>query len=124
MTIRLRILLIAALLLILVWMVRKVRKNKLDLKYTLSWMLLDVVLILLALFPGILSVVSGFFGIYDPVNMIFFCGFAFSLIIIYTLTAAVSKLSEEVRCLTQDIALMDYDTDHSKEGGVNQNETE
>ena len=48
---------------------------------------------------------SGFLGIDAPVNMIFFLGFCFSLVIIYILTVSLSRMSTKMRRLTQIIAL-------------------
>ena len=59
--------------------------------------------------PGSLfwMVVAAFFGIYSPVNMIFFMGFVLSLVIIFTLTVALSRVTARVRKLAQMIALQD-----------------
>ena len=103
---RLQIFLIIAFILLLMWLIRQVRKKSLDLKYTLSWLLLTVILLVLSLFPSLLDVFARWLGIYDPVNMIFFAGFVFTLIIIYTLTAAVSKQSAQIRKMAQEIALL------------------
>ena len=106
MTLRFRIFLVILFVLVLLWLFRQVKKKKLDLRYTLSWLLLGIVLLLFALFPGLLMALSRFLGIYSPVNMIFFLGFCFSLLIIYTLTEAVSRQSDEIRKLTQALALL------------------
>ena len=55
--------------------------------------------------PVLLNIVSNFLGIYAPVNMIFFLGFCFSLLIIFSLTVALSRLSNSVRTLDQMVAL-------------------
>ena len=55
--------------------------------------------------PRLLIVVSDFLGIYAPVNMIFFLGFCFSLLIIFSLTVALSRMSNSVRTLDQMVAL-------------------
>ena len=47
--------------------------------------------------PVLLNIVSNFLGIYAPVNMIFFLGFCFSLLIIFSLTVALSRLSAGCR---------------------------
>ena len=107
MTFKLRILLIVILLVVLLWLFRQVQKRVLDLRYILSWLLLDIALLVLAIFPVLLTKLSRFLGIYTPVNMIFFCGFCFSLVIIYTLTTAVCKLMEEVKRLAQKTALIE-----------------
>ena len=114
-SLKFRILLLAAFCLLLVWLVLQIKKRRLDLRYTLSWLLLDVSLIILTVFPSLLSKISRGLGIYSPVNMIFFCGFGFSLIIIYTLTAAVSKMNEEIKRLSQKISLLEHSPENDRE---------
>ena len=46
-------------------------------------------------------------GIFSPVNMIFFLGFVLSLVIIFTLTVALSRVTARVRKLAQMIALQE-----------------
>ena len=101
-----QIILIILFVAILIWLLREVKYRRLELRYTLSWLLLDVTLLLLAIFPRILTIVSRALGIYNPMNMLFFFGFVFSLIVIYTLTAAVSKMSGEIKRLAQKVALL------------------
>ncbi|MCI8299133.1 MAG: DUF2304 domain-containing protein [Lachnospiraceae bacterium] len=113
MSIRLQVILLVLLIFILIGMVTQIKRKKLDLKYTLSWFALIIALIVLTCFPKLLIVIADFLGITTPINMIFFCGFCFSLIIIYTLTVAISKMSDNIRSLTQKIALLEKgETDH------------
>ena len=44
-------------------------------------------------------------GIASPMNMLFFLGFCFSLTIIFSLTISASKMSIQIKDLTQEIAL-------------------
>ena len=104
---RIQIIAIIVLILAFVLLIGQIKKKKLDLKYSLAWMLLDIVLIILATFPDLIILVSKGLGIQTPSNMVFFCGFIFSLIIIYVLTVAISKMSDNIRCLTQKIALLE-----------------
>ena len=46
-------------------------------------------------------------GIGTPINMLFFFGFCFSLMVIFVLTVVVSKLTVEENELAQEIALME-----------------
>lgn len=107
MSTRLHILLLAAVLFTLFEVIKRVREKKLLLQYTLTWLTLLVVLLLVALFPQLLSWVSDLIGIALPINMVFFLGFCFSLLIIFELTQAVSKMSVQIKDLTQKIALLD-----------------
>lgn len=83
-----------------------IRKNKLDLKYALSWILLGLGILVFDLFPGLTSFLAHLLGIEVPVNMLFFLGFCFSLLIIFSLTLAVSRLSRRITRLTQELALL------------------
>ena len=101
-----QIILIILFFIILLWLIREVKYRRLELRYTLSWLILDAALLLLSIFPAILNYVSKALGIYNPMNMLFFFGFIFSLVVIYTLTGAVSKMSEEIKKLTQHLAIL------------------
>ncbi len=107
MSLKLQVILLVMLGCLLVGMVTQIKRKKLDLKYSLSWFVLIIALIILTCFPKLLIIIADFLGITTPINMIFFCGFCFSLVIIYTLTAAVSKMSDNIRSLTQKIALLE-----------------
>ena len=116
MSFRLQVILLILFALIFIFLINQVKKKAVALKYTLAWLLLDVALIVLAIFPNMLQVISNALGITTPINMIFFCGFVLALIVIYTLTVALSRNSDRIRNLTQKIALNEYRTKHDKEG--------
>ena len=105
MTVRLQVVIAAAILVVLAVLVNMIRRKSLELKYALPWMLVMAALFVFACAPQLLNVVSEFLGIYAPVNMIFFLGFCFSLLIIFFLTVALSRLSNSVRTLDQIVAL-------------------
>ena len=116
MSLRLQIILIILFCLIFIFLINQVKKKAVALKYTLAWLLLDATLIVLACFPDLLKIISGTLGITTPINMIFFCGFVLALIIIYTLTVALSRNSDRIRSLAQKVALNEYRTKKDEEG--------
>ena len=99
MTLKLQIVIAIAILAILAVLVNMIRKRSLELKYALVWMMVLAALLIFDCAPVLLNIVSNFLGIYAPVNMIFFLGFCFSLLIIFSLTVALSRLSNSVRTL-------------------------
>ncbi len=105
MTIKLQIVIALAILLVFLILVNMIRRRSLELKYALSWFLVLCALLAFDCAPRLLIVVSEFLGIYAPVNMIFFLGFCFSLVIIFSLTVALSRMSNSVRTLDQMVAL-------------------
>lgn len=105
MTVKLQIVIGLAILVVLAILVNMIRRRSLELKYALSWLLVLFALFVFDCAPRLLIVVSDFLGIYAPVNMIFFLGFCFSLLIIFSLTVALSRLSNSIRTLDQIVAL-------------------
>ena len=99
MTVKLQIIVGICLFLALTVIVYMIKKRSLDLKYALSWLLALVFVLVLDLFPVLLTKLSMALGVWAPVNMIFFLGFCFSLLIIFTLTVMLSRMAERVRNL-------------------------
>lgn len=83
-----------------------VRKNKLDLRYGLIWIIVGVCITILDFWPKLLGALTKLMGIELPINMLFFLGFCFSLIIIFGLTRTISDLVHKVKRLTQEMAIM------------------
>ena len=107
MTLQLRIIIFVLLLLALIMFFHRIKNQKLALQYSLSWLMLILILLIVVLFPELLYKVSELAGVELPINMVFFLGFIFTLLIIYNLTGAISKMSNEIKDLTQKIALME-----------------
>ena len=107
MSLKLQVILILIDSVILVLTVNRIRNGKLLLQHSLSWLSLLVVILVVALFPDVLGVTAEFLGIYSSMNMVFFWGFCFYLILIFGLTQSISKMTEQIKDLTQKIALLE-----------------
>ncbi|MBQ6843141.1 MAG: DUF2304 domain-containing protein [Agathobacter sp.] len=108
MTWKVRIAIIFVLILGLGVIVNLIRKRSLELKYALTWLFLGAALLLVVLVPGLLDLLATLLGIYNPMNMVFFLGFLFSVVVIFVLTMALSNNSNRVRKMAQKIALNEY----------------
>lgn len=106
MNIKTQIFVIVMVLLGMVFLINKIRRNKLELKYSLLWFVLGIAILIFGCFPQLTSYFAHLFGIGQPINLLFFAGFCFSLMIIYSLSSAVSKLSVKLKRMTQEIALL------------------
>ena len=84
-----------------------IRNKQLELRYALSWFALGVGILILDCFPDLITKLATMMGIGTPINMLFFFGFCFSLMIIFVLTVVVSKLTVKVKRLTQEIAMFE-----------------
>ena len=93
--------------------VNMIRKKELELRYALAWMGVGIAILILDCFPQLITWLSVKAGVANPINMLFFLGFCFSLVIIFVLTVAVSRMSNRVKNLAQEIAL--YQKKNKKE---------
>lgn len=105
MTTKIQVIIGIFLIVALILIVNMIKKRRLELKYALSWLVAIILVLIFDIFPILLTKVSSLLGIWAPVNMIFFLGFCFSLVIIFILTVTLSRMSERVRKLSQAIAL-------------------
>ena len=114
MTAKLQIIILIALVCIFAFMIIHIKRKRLEFKFCLPWLLFLLVCIIMTCFPGLLDWFSELVGIATPINMLFLCGFGVSLLIIYVLTMAVSKLTANVSLLTQKIALLEKELEEKK----------
>ena len=105
MSIRIKCVIIVVLILGLLKILGLIKKNKLELKYALSWLFLELGIFIITLIP---NVISKALGIYNEINMLFFLGFVFIILVIFSLTMSLSRNSERVRKMAQEIALNSY----------------
>ena len=110
MSLRVRVFVIVCMILILINIIRLMSKKKIDYKYGLGWSLVDIVVIVMAAWPGLLGWIAKLTGVIAPVNMLFFLGFILALTIIFSLSVTVSKLHDKVNRLSQEIAIMKKDS--------------
>ncbi len=107
----LRIFLLAIAIVFLIEVFRLVSAGKLQLKYSLLWMLLSLILIVCAIFPGIVSAFSSLMGFQAPSNFVFLVSIVGLLGICLSLTVIVSWQARDIRQLIQRVTLMQQDLD-------------
>ena len=110
-----QLLLLGACIFVMLFITVKIKKGRLKLKYGLPWYAVTFVIFILAAFPKLIHRISELIGIHDPVNMLFLFGFVYLMILLYKLTASVSRLSDKVKKLTQEAAI--HDKCENKEKG-------
>lgn len=114
MTIRLQILIILGALIGLIIFTNLVRKEKLELKYVLTWYAVLIGILLLGIFPKTIDVVSHLLGVVTPINALFFFGFVFVTCVLFFLTVVVSRSSIRIKELTQIIAIYQHENNKMK----------
>ena len=109
MSVRLQIGIIVIMILVAGIIFYFLRKKSIDFRYGLAWLFVDGCIMILALFPQALTGLSRILGIASPVNMVLFLGLCLALVVIFTLSMSVSRLTDKVRKLSQEIAIIRKD---------------
>lgn len=117
MTVKIRIIIAICLLISFIYVIRSVVKKKIDVKYALPWMLMLIALAVFDCVPMLLNILTRLIGIASPVNMLFFMGFCFALMIIFYLTSIIYSVSSRLRKVSQELALLRKDMEENCEDG-------
>ena len=115
MSLKMKVIVVTAVLVMLFLLVRMVKNRSISLKYALPWMLLCVGVGVFSVCTPFTSWVADILGIQVPSNMLFFMGFCFSLVLIFCTTLSLSHMSLRVKKLTQECALMEKELRELKE---------
>lgn len=92
-----------------------VRVKRLELRYALTWILTSFSFIILSVFPEVLRFVSSVLHIKEPVNTLFLSIIFFLLVIIFTLTLALSRNANRVKTLIQEVGIIKLELEKLKE---------
>lgn len=98
-------------ILFVVYSFHLIKKDKLSIRYSLSWYILSMILLIAVWFPNLLVILAKVLGIYSPINLVFFVGFCLSLWILFSLTRVVSIQTSKIKSLAQQIALSEKKDD-------------
>lgn len=105
MSIALRVSLIVGSLLILFFVMRRIRKSGLEIADSIFWLLISAALIVIAVFPQIAYWASDLLGFDAPVNFVFCCGIVVLLVRTFTQDQKICQLKKKLTTLTQSEAL-------------------
>jgi hypothetical protein len=86
--------------------VELVRRKRLMERYALLWLGAALVLVVMAVWKGLLTTVSADLGIHYPPSTLFAIGFGFIVVLVLSFSLVVSRLSEQNKRLAQHVALL------------------
>jgi hypothetical protein len=93
----------AAVLLIAV--VLLLRSYVLPEKYAVLWLVASIAAIVLSAWPGLLAAVSNFFGIAQPINLLFVGAFFVTFLLLMQISLELARTRDELRRIVQRLAL-------------------
>ncbi len=107
MSLKLTVTLIIGVLFFLMIIIALIKREQLNLKYTLLWLFTGLVMLLIAVIPQIAEFGAELMGVETPSNAVFIVGGLFMLLIILSLTSIVSTQMLRIRRLTQTQAILE-----------------
>ena len=105
MSIYLRIILVAISMLSMLNILKRVRRFKLQIEYSIFWIIFSLLLILIAVFPQSMFGLAKLMGIQSPANMVFLFVIFVLLFKLFNMTLEISQLQYKLQELVQKIAL-------------------
>lgn len=86
-----------------------VRRRRLAERYALLWMIFAIVLLVFAVWRGLLADVANLVGIEVPANALFLAALGVIFILLLHFSVATSRLAEESKILAQEVARLDHE---------------
>ena len=105
MSLVLRIFLIVVSFISIVYVIRKIRKAKLRIDYSLFWIIVSLLIMVLALFPELAIKLASLMGVMSAVNLIYLVMIFILLLHNFTMTVKISSLESKINNLTEEIAI-------------------
>ena len=120
MTPRLQLYMILGAVILLAVIFCLLKRGLMSVKYSLLWLLLAVCLVIAAAVPYTVFVLRDLLDIQMPVNLIFLLMFCFVLVVLLSLSVAITQLAEKCKRLTQANAILEKrvrDLEETVKGG-------
>ena len=90
----------------IIFIINLVRKNKLDEKYSILWLFASVVILIVALFPSIITIIAQKFNVfYPPTLMLLFAIIVLGAYIVH-ITVVITKQNKMIVKLTQELGIL------------------
>lgn len=89
------------------YIMKKIRKNRVEIDYSIFWILFSGVLVVVSIFPGIITWAADLMGFISPANMVFLLVIFLLVLKLFSVTIKLSLLENKIKTLVQHIALME-----------------
>jgi hypothetical protein len=114
-TVSQRVEVIALAVVVCVLIFELVRRKRLMERYAILWLTAGVIVLVLAVWQGLLTTLSHAVGIYYPPSALFAVAFLFVLVMLVLFSTTVSRLSHQNTILAQRLALLQQRLDQEQD---------
>ena len=109
--IALRVLLIIMSVYTFAFVIKQIRKNKIEIGESLFWIIISIILIVISVFPQITGFFTKLLGIQSPSNFVFLVAIFIVMLKLFTLSIDVAKLKQKLKSLIENVALKEKELD-------------
>ncbi len=106
MHISLNIVLIIITLIYIFLILKSIRKKKLQMSFSVFWLITGILLIIALLIPNLVENISKILGFEVPANMVFCLTIFVSFYLIFNLTIGLSKENKKNTMLVQEVSIL------------------
>ena len=106
MTITLKLALIVITAIYMFLIIKSIRKKKMNVSFSLFWIITGIILIISALVPNMIEYISNLIGFETPSNMLFCITIFVSFYLIFNLTTILSEENKKNTLLIQEVSLL------------------
>ena len=90
----------------IIFIINLVRKNKLEEKYSILWLIASIVILIVAIFPSIITIVAEKFNVfYPPTLMLLFAIIILGAYIVH-ITVVITKQNKMIVKLTEELGIL------------------
>lgn len=111
MTLRTHIVVIVVTILSLAFILRLVRAQSLKAKYSLLWLCVGGLMLVLAVIPGLFDSVARRLGVYYQPTLFLLLGLGFLLLVVVHFSYELSRMENRVRSLAEEVTFLRHDLD-------------
>ena len=122
MTLTLRIVLIVASIFVVFYTIRKIRKSQLNIDDSVFWIGFSVMLLIMSIFPQVVTFFTQLLGIASPVNFVFLFVIFLIIIKLFKLAIDLSITKHRLNHLIQRIAIINHDVEKNTQRLLNGDE--
>ena len=105
MSVTLRIILIVVSGLTWAWILHRIRKAQMKIEDSVFWFLFSAVLVLMGMFPQLVTTGAEMVGVQSPVNFVFLSTIFILIIKLFRMSVKISQLESKVQMFAQRYAL-------------------
>lgn len=105
MSVLLRVLILLGALILMCFVLKRIRTSKMKIECSVFWIIFSAVLVVIGVFPQLVYFIADLIGFYSSVSMVFLVINAILIVKVFLMTIQISQLENKIDSLVQQIAI-------------------